>query len=119
MIDSQFRNISDMDISILLSNILDNAINGCIGADSPEMELIIGTRKSFTYIIVKNSIPSSVLLKNPNLETTSKDRSIHGFGIMSIKKIAEKYSGSVDFREENNTFITEIWLESTACPAES
>lgn len=115
MIDSQIKNIDDMDISILLSNVLDNAINGCSGADSPEIELIIGTRKSFTYIIVKNSIPSSVLLENPNLETSSKDRSSHGYGIMSIKKIAEKYKGSVDFREENNTFITEIWLESAAC----
>lgn len=112
MIDSQFRSINDMDISILLSNVLDNAINGCIGSDFPLIELITGTRKSFTYIIVKNSIPSSVLIKNPMLETSHKDRSDHGFGILSIRKIAEKYGGSVEFREENNFFIIEIWLKS-------
>lgn len=112
MIDSQFRNINEMDISILLSNLLDNAINGCAGTFAPKIELTIGTRKSYTYIIVKNSIPASVLSTNPNLETNKKNKSIHGYGIISMQKIIEKYNGSIEFQEENNTFIIEIWLET-------
>lgn len=111
MIDSRLNDVNEMDISILLSNVLENAISGCKGADSPEIELIMGTRKTFTYIIVKNSIAESVLIGNPNLETQKEDKSVHGFGIMSIRKVAEKYRGTVEFREENNTFIAEIWLE--------
>ena len=101
-----------MDISILLSNLLDNAINGCAGTFAPKIELTIGTRKSYTYIIVKNSIPASVLSTNPNLETNKKNKSIHGYGIISMQKIIEKYNGSIEFQEENNTFIIEIWLET-------
>ncbi len=111
MIDSRLNDVNEMDVSILLSNVLDNAISGCKGADSPEIEFIMGTRKTFTYIIVKNSIAESVLAGNPNLETKKEDKSVHGFGIMSIRKVAEKYRGTVEFREENNTFIAEIWLE--------
>lgn len=110
LIDSQFTDINETDVSILLSNVLDNAVNGCAGAEEPHIELMIGTRKSFTYIIVKNSIRESVLSGNPELKT-NKDKSVHGFGVMSVQKIAEKYGGNVEFREEGNEFITEIWLE--------
>lgn len=112
MIDSRLKDVDEMDVSILLSNALDNAIRGCQGAESPKIEVVIGTRKAFTYIIVKNSIAKSVLADNPDLKTDKKDKLIHGFGIMSIRKIVEKYRGGVEFREEGRTFITEIWLES-------
>lgn len=112
MIDSQFKGIDDVDMSVLLSNALDNAINGCAGAKKAAVELTIGTRKALTYLIVKNSIRESVLAKNPGLETDKEDPTAHGFGITSIRKIAEKYKGSVEFREEDHTFIVEIWLEN-------
>lgn len=111
LIDSGFQGIDDMDISILLSNVLDNAVRGCTGVDSAEIELVIGTRKTLIYIIVKNSIPTSVLSRNPQLETDKENKSAHGFGIMSVRKIAEKYGGSVECREEGESFITEIWLQ--------
>lgn len=111
MIDSRMKGIDHTDMSVLLSNMLDNAIRGCEGTSEPGIELIIGNRKSFTYIIVKNSIAESVLSKNPDLVTDQEDKSAHGFGIMSIHKVAEKYNGSVEFSEKENLFIAEIWLE--------
>lgn len=110
LIDSCFDGISDTDISILLSNALDNAVCGCRGAVSPKIELVIGTRMSFTYIIVRNSIPSPVLERNPGLETDKDDKTVHGFGIGSMRRIAKKYGGSVEFSEDSNVFIAEIWL---------
>lgn len=113
MLDLNFGGICDTDISILLSNALDNAIRGCAGADAPKIELIMGSRKSCAYIIVKNSIAHSVLSWNPNLVTDRKDKSAHGLGIRSMNKIAEKYKGGVEFREENDMFIAKIWFEKT------
>ena len=113
MIDSRPKGVNGIDMSVLLSNVLDNAICGCAGAEEPKIELIIGIRKAFAYIIVKNSIKESVLAKNPNLETDKEDKSAHGFGVMSIRKVAEKYAGNVEFKEEGHTFIVEIWLEGS------
>lgn len=110
LIDSRFEGISDTDISILLSNALDNAVCGCMGAVSPKIELVIGTRMSFTYIIVRNSIPSPILARNPGLETDKDDKTVHGFGIDSMRRIAKKYGGSVEFSEDNKVFTAEIWL---------
>ncbi len=109
-IDTQFDSTIDIDISILLSNLLDNAIKGC-DRSKPYIELIIGHNKSMTYIAVKNNIPVSVLADNPNLETDIDDESEHGYGIRSVKDIAKKYDGSVEFMERNGKFIAEIWLK--------
>lgn len=109
-IDTQFDNTNDIDISILLSNLLENAIRGC-DKSKPYIELIIGHNKSMTYIAVKNNISVSVLDDNPNLETDKDNKAEHGYGIRSIKDIAKKYDGSVEFVEENGKFIAEIWLK--------
>lgn len=98
-IDTQFENINEIDISILLSNLLDNAISGCNTLEK-HIELIISHKKSLTYIAVKNSISGSVLKDNPSLETDKADKSEHGFGIKSVRDIAKKYDGSVEFKGE-------------------
>lgn len=111
LIDTQFVSENDVDVSILLSNLLDNAIEGCSCDDIPQIELVVKKKKSLTYIMVKNSIARSVLDENPKLKTGKKDKSSHGYGIRSIRNIAQKYKGSVNFLEENGCFITEVWLE--------
>ena len=109
VIDTQFESSNDVDISILLSNLLDNAVYGC-DLSTPHIELVISKVKSMTYIAVKNSIAESVLLNNPNFKTDKKDKSAHGFGIKSIRQIAARYDGSIEFKEENGMFIAEVWL---------
>ena len=112
-IDTMLGNVNEIDMSILISNLLDNAIEGCCGADSPLIELTISRQKSFLYIIVKNTISDSVLSANPNLATKKDNKSAHGFGIKSIRELARKYNGSVDFKESERFFIVEICLSIT------
>lgn len=112
LIDSRFDGIGETDISVLLSNALDNAIKGCEGAKAPCIELVIGARMAFTYIIVRNTIPRSVLENDPELATTYADKEHHGYGIGSMRHIAEKYNGSIEFKENGGMFITEIWLKN-------
>ncbi len=89
---------------------LDNSIIGC-DITNPYIELKILQRKSMTYIAVKNTIAVSVLTDNPNLVTDKTNKSEHGYGIRSIKDIAKKYDGSVEFLEENGFFVAEVWLK--------
>lgn len=51
-VDAQFEVVGDIEISILLSNLLDNAIAGR-DTSEPQIELIIGNKKSLMYIAVK------------------------------------------------------------------
>lgn len=112
MIDTQLAGVNDMDISILLSNLLDNAISGC-DMTEPKIELMLQSKKSFTCVTVKNKISTSVLDSNPNLHTKKEDRTNHGYGIKSIKNIAKKYDGSAEYSEKNGYFIAEVLLKNT------
>ena len=38
------------------------------------------------------------------------DKDNHGMGIKSIKKIVEKYNGSIDFKEDQNVFMCKVSL---------
>lgn len=109
-IDTQFVSENDVDVSILLSNLLDNAIAGCKGVEHPIIEITMKTKKALTEISVSNSISESVLDKNPELETSSNDKSIHGFGIKSVKSIVASHNGRIDLMEKNGKFIAEIWV---------
>lgn len=112
VLNTEFKEIDEMDMSILLSNLLDNAMNGCEDSDNPGIDLEISRKKSYIRITVKNSIPTSVLLNNPELKTTQPEQSMHGYGIVSIREISSKYGGNVIFREEGKMFIAEIWLNT-------
>ncbi len=107
-IDTKNIGSAELDVSILLSNLLDNAIENCGG--SQKIELVIEHRKSMLYIVVKNSVEAPVLERNPALVTSKSDSGSHGYGVMSVRRIAEKYKGSAEFRDENGCFTAEIWL---------
>ena len=109
-IDTQFVSGKDVDVGILLSNLLDNAITGCKNAERSVIEITIKAKKSLTQIVVSNSISESVLEKNPYLETSSYDKSLHGFGLKSVKSIVQSHNGRIDFMESNGKFIAEIWI---------
>lgn len=109
-IDTQFVSENDVDVSILLCNLLDNAIVGCEGVERPIIEITMKTKKTLTQISVSNSISESVLGKNPNLETSNTNKSVHGFGIKSVKSIVHSHNGRIDFMEKNGKIIVEIWL---------
>lgn len=110
LLNTEFQEIDEMDMSILLSNLLDNAMNGCKDCDEPAIDLEITRKKSYLQIVLRNSIRDSVLANNPDLKTTKFDQNVHGYGIASIHEICGKYDGTVNFREEDGMFIAEIWL---------
>lgn len=60
---------------------------------------------------MKNTIGHSVLEGNPELNTTKKDKIIHGFGTKIINDIAKKYNGAFRLLRENGYFICRINIE--------
>ena len=90
---------------------LDNAIEAAEKTgDRAFVEVSIHSDKYKLMITVSNSTLQSVLNENPALNTTKGNTNMHGFGVKSIKAIAEKYNGSVDFYEENLTFFCRVIL---------
>lgn len=111
-IENDISGIESIDLCDLIGNLLDNAIAATEKCD-PDFRLIevkISSAGSRLVINVKNSIRNSVLKDNPKLKSTTQEPSEHGFGIKTIKYIAEKYNGRFDYYEEGLTFICYVEL---------
>ena len=111
-IENDISGIDDIDLCNLIGNLLDNAILAAEKCD-PESRLIeikITSAASRLVTIVRNSICDSVLRENPELKSTKADSAEHGFGIKTIKYIAEKYNGKFDYYEEGLIFISRVEL---------
>ena len=111
---SNIAGIKDNDLCSILSNTLDNSISACLelpaGSDR-EISINIMCEEDHLYtFIIKNTIDRSVLETNPDLISTKKDKQEHGYGTRIIQDIAQKYSGRVDFYEEQNKFCCRIDL---------
>lgn len=113
----KFKNnfsISEVDFCIALGNALDNAIEACLNLN-PTIDRIININFSYVpnnpnsiFIEVSNPIEKTVPIINNLIKSAKLDSSMHGFGIASMKEIAEKYNGKVEFRQEENIFYIKL-----------
>ena len=108
---SNIQGIDDTDLCNLLGNMLDNAIEACEQCKGEKLiEASISIRENKCIIIVSNSVESEIMKNNKALETTKKDAKNHGFGVKSIRTIAEKYGGLVNFYQEKSLFNCQVVL---------
>jgi len=97
------------DIGVLYGNLLDNAIEACRKVE--EDRRFIRIENKFTegklLLIVENSKTGE---RNESLKTTKKDNYSHGRGIHSVRKVVEKYNGTVTFTDKGEIFEVSAML---------
>ncbi len=95
----------EFDISIILSNLLDNAIEACCKNDAAS-RIVLSIMKNNAYyqLLIKNTIVDSVLEWNKSLKTIKTGKNEHGWGMKSIFDIVEKHQGMIEIFEENGEF---------------
>ena len=99
--------ISELDLYSLLGNALDNAIEEVVKIPDPEKRIIslnISINGQLIYIHVENYTESKITFKNGLPETTKEDKRYHGYGVKSMKYIANKYKGHLKIHVDDNTF---------------
>ena len=116
--------ITDVDLCVLIGNLLDNAMEACINStsrisetqesgdwefDRPFIRVYIGMKGYHLYICVTNSVYGKVA-KSGNCFISTKNSPTHGFGLMRIDKVCEKYGGYCKRNNEPGVFSTEILL---------
>ena len=103
--------ISDIDLAIILGNALDNAIEASrllpLGIER-KIYLNIKMHNNNISVLIKNNVVENVDVNN--LTTTKKSKSMHGFGIESMRQLVEKHRGELIFNCQNLVFETYIVL---------
>lgn len=113
-ISADVEKISEMELGILLTNALNNAVEACLKKqDNREIKLMMENYKNYLHISIGNSMKDSELSKNPKLLTSKEDHNLHGFGLKSIEHIVHKYDGQYKIKEDNGMFVQEMLLKYT------
>ncbi len=92
--------IKDIDICIVLSNALDNAIQAVKSLDA-------GIEK---YIRVSGRIQGDFLMIEVENSFHGKDTFKKGTGLSNVKKVAEKYGGAMSIETQENKFVLHVLL---------
>ncbi len=104
------------DVYVMLGNVLDNAIEAVGGVSDPEKRVITltETEKGGIVCIREDNYFEGELVFDGSLPVTSKseERGFHGFGVRSIKHIAEKYGGTIEVRAEGGIFSLFVTLSA-------
>lgn len=96
---------------MLLSNLLDNAIEACAKEESPtQIMMLIKKTHGYYRIVVKNTIRESVLQKNRELKSDKENKALHGWGLRSVAEIAERHLGGLDIYEKSGMFVVSVLL---------
>lgn len=110
-IDENCVEIDSMDVSILLANLLDNAIEAEEKLDQDRtIRYSMNRYKKYLRIVVENRIEESILENNPKLSTTKSSKKNHGYGMKTVRKIVEEYNGLMNLSEEGQMFTVEVLL---------
>ena len=98
--------ISDQDIALILSNLLNNAIEACQKCDEKRIIKIKMLNDDTKLLLsVKNTYSGNVYRKNEQFLSTKIDhKENHGYGLTSVKEAVEKYDGTIDIIPDNNIF---------------
>ncbi len=108
--------LSLRELTALLSNLLDNALEAASGAPDAYIDLRI-MRKTKTQVVIRmdnSCIRPPRRSQNGALQTHKQDAGKHGFGIKSIEGVLKKYNGAMETRydTEKQIFHTIIFMSA-------
>ena len=81
------------DITTLMGNILQNAVEAAVKADVPRIRVEFIEHKKEIFIVVSNSVAKRINTKSDFFMTSKKNKENHGFGLKNIAATVEKYHG--------------------------
>lgn len=102
--------LEDTDLCSLLTNLLDNAIEGCgrlAENQSKWLQLVMHLRGDYLVLTVKNT---AVFSKAGNRRTSKAEPLEHGYGTQIIHEIIEKYHGLINIDWHDGIYEIRIAL---------
>lgn len=110
------NDIEPLDLCIILSNALDNAIEANMTVADPArryIKLKVHGNETFSVLSVSNPVDAVPKKNHAGKFLTSKsDAESHGFGLKSIENTAKKYNGEMLAKNEDGVFTLVVRLNT-------
>lgn len=101
-------NIDDYDLTIIFSNLLDNAIEYVSQNDFKTIDIDVFQDQNSIIIRVANRIKEEEDVQIGKSDKAHTD--LHGFGLMNVKRAAEKYNGMLELNVEDGWFAAKVLI---------
>lgn len=105
-------NIRSVDLTTILGNLLDNALEAAEMAPEHLRFLHLTVRRINAMLIIKieNGYGEAPMQENGNLLTSKMDKALHGWGLKSVQTAAERYDGVINTEYADDIFKTVVTL---------
>ena len=102
---------SQLDLCIIIGNLMDNAIEACMELPEEErsIRIYMEMKQTQLYMSFTNTASSEKKNKVSGRFLSTKGEN-HGFGLVRIDSIIERYNGYISRNSEAGAFTTEILL---------
>lgn len=99
--------VESIDIGVILNNALANAIRATSNSENRKIEVRSWKNNNAFLIQVKNSFSGELSLNTETgyPDTSKSDRESHGYGLMNMKRITEKYYGTIRLEQDGDMVI--------------
>ena len=97
--------IKAADLSVIIGNTFDNAIEACTHVADPlkEISVVISQKQNVLLYEIRNPYSPSA---------PPKSGSCHGYGLQNVKACVEKYEGTVYVENKDNVYSVSIRLNT-------
>lgn len=96
--------ISDVDMTVVLGNLLDNAIRAVKETDRKKLQITMRYNKGRLILQIENAYKNIIKSKG-KLQTTKKEKQGHGIGLESVREVVERYDGIIQIDCKDNMFV--------------
>lgn len=114
MADGRLIDFMDVkDICSIFGNALDNAIECVEKNEDPQKRLVnlsMYTQGRFLMIQFENYSEKELILENSLPRTTKENRSLHGYGLKSIRQAAGNYGGTMTLHHNDSWFTLQVLI---------
>lgn len=98
------------DLTVILGNLLDNAIENAVKAKDPYISVNMKYAMNCLLIDISNSYDGTVNEVEGKLLTTKTDASSHGIGLSSVRSVVDKNHGELCIDYDSNRFNVKVML---------
>lgn len=103
--------LSNMDLCVIFSNVLENAFYAASGCtEQGNVNVAVKSITNSIMICVENDISAPVKEAKGKFLTQKTDKKNHGFGTMNVRTCVNTNGGSVEYKYTDKIFTVEITL---------
>jgi len=102
--------INVVDTTVIIANLLDNALNALLNVEARKLSLKIKYSKGRIFIHIENTFNGYIRYEKGEIVTTNKNKEAHGYGLRNVRNAVEKYNGVLKISHTETLFKTDALL---------